>query len=102
MWAPALWPPSHTDADRATCTAPGGCDCIDGYSGTLCQNDDDVCGHTTPCMNGGTCNNTGANAFACSCPPGYTGVDCGTEVDACDPSIAPCQNEGLCTVSDSA
>ncbi len=93
---------SSTAADRATCTVPGECECIQGYSGLLCQNDDDVCGHTSPCANDATCNNAGSNDYTCTCPSGYTGDTCSEEVDACvvdADAPLPCQNGGTCTVS---
>ena len=90
-----------TAADRGTCTLPGECNCNQGYSGMLCQNDDDVCGHTSPCANGATCDNNGVNEYLCTCPVGYTSVNCDVEIDGCDPSGSspPCENGGTCTVS---
>ena len=93
-----LFIPLSSAADRATCNSPGECNCIPGYSGTRCQNDDDVCGHTSPCVNG-NCTNAGPNDYTCSCQFGYTGTNCETEVDACDPSALSCKNGGTCTVS---
>ena len=52
------------------------CDCLDGYSGTECEDDDDVCGHRAPCQNGATCNNTGPNTYECTCTEDFTGEDC--------------------------
>ena len=84
-------------ADRATCDMPGQCNCNTGYSGSLCQNDNDVCGHQAPCLNGGTCGNNGPNAYICTCPGLFTGTDCEMEVDMCESS--PCQNGATCEVS---
>ncbi len=84
--------------DRSTCTVPGVCDCLPGYSGHLCQNDDDVCGHVSPCVNGAACENAGPNDYTCTCQSGYTGVNCAEEVDACVVD-SPCLNGALCSVS---
>lgn len=76
---------------------PGQCNCNTGYSGSLCQNDNDVCSHQAPCTNKGTCANDGANAYVCTCPALFTGTNCEVEVDLCEPS--PCQNGATCQVS---
>lgn len=83
--------------DRATCNLPGECICNDpSYSGSLCQIDNDVCGHVAPCQNGATCTNMGPDAYSCTCPPGYTGTNCDINIDEC--GSTPCQNGGTCTV----
>ena len=61
------------------------------------SSDLDRCGHTTPCENGATCNNTGPDQYECLCAAGFEGVNCERETDECDPS--PCMNGGACTVS---
>lgn len=34
------------------------------------------CGTHQPCLNGGTCSNTGPDKYQCSCPEGYSGPNC--------------------------
>ncbi|MCA9514349.1 MAG: cadherin-like domain-containing protein, partial [Myxococcales bacterium] len=34
------------------------CDCVDGWTGQLCETDQDLCADLTPCANGGRCTNT--------------------------------------------
>lgn len=34
------------------------------------------CGTHQPCMNGGTCINTGPDKYQCSCAEGYSGANC--------------------------
>jgi hypothetical protein len=65
----------------------GVCNCLTGYSGTLCQIVDPCLNIT--CQNGGTCNNG-----ACNCPDGYTGANCQIVVDLC--LNVTCQNGGTC------
>ena len=68
-----------------------------GYSGALCQIDEDVCGHQTPCRNGGTCTNTGSDKYFCQCSVGYKGHNCDVDIDQCVSS--PCLNAATCHVS---
>ena len=83
---------------HGSCSSPGECVCDPGYSGTLCDIDDDVCGHQSPCMNNGTCSNTGPDSHTCDCPPQFSGPNCESDVDECT-SINPCLNEATCVVS---
>jgi len=69
------------------------CDC-----GSLYLSAVDRCGHTTPCQNGATCNNTGPNQYECLCAAGFEGDSCERETNECDPN--PCMNGGNCTVCD--
>ena len=69
------------------------CQCVPGYSGTLCDVNVDECS-PDPCQNGGSCTD-GINSYTCSCVAGYTGTNCETNIDECSPD--PCQNGGNCT-----
>ena len=85
---------------HGNCSLPGECECEPGYSGTLCQIDDDVCGHQSPCQNGGTCNSTGPDSHTCACPAGFSGPNCEADVDEC--TTDPCLNGAICVVSHAA
>ncbi len=52
------------------------CECVEGYNGTLCENDVDVCPYKDPCNNGGTCMEGVGAMVICSCPDGYSGTTC--------------------------
>ena len=52
------------------------CLCRDGYEGEHCSDDVDMCRHISPCYNGATCINSGANAYHCQCTSGYNGTHC--------------------------
>lgn len=41
-----------------------------------CIPDLNYCGTHPPCLNGGTCSNTGPDKYQCSCPEGYSGQNC--------------------------
>ena len=47
-----------------------------GYHNLYYFLDIDDC-ESTPCENGGTCED-GVNSYNCTCMPGYSGHDCGT------------------------
>ena len=65
----------------------GDCICVNGYTGTNCQNEP-PCANVT-CFNNGTCINGN-----CDCPPGYSGNFC----EIVDPCLnINCQNGGDCT-----
>ncbi|KAJ7390056.1 hypothetical protein OS493_027581 [Desmophyllum pertusum] len=49
---------------------------------------------SSPCQNGGTCNDLGGFNFGCTCAEGFGGDDCAEELDPCESS--PCQNGGTC------
>ncbi|XP_052678609.1 integrin beta-like protein D isoform X2 [Crassostrea angulata] len=68
------------------------CNCVSGYTGSLCQTDIDECS-SHPCHHGGTCRD-GVNMFSCFCSPGFTGRMCQTDIDEC--ASRPCQNQGTC------
>eukprot|EP00061_Rhincodon_typus_P016859 g45289.t1 len=49
---------------------------------------------TKPCLNGGTCSNTGPDKYHCTCSDGYSGQNCGIDIDDCAPN--PCAHGGTC------
>ncbi|XP_071821592.1 protein crumbs-like isoform X2 [Apostichopus japonicus] len=71
----------------------GGCECLQGYNGTLCENEIDWCA-SSPCQNGATCNNTLAGP-ECTCVPGFGGDFCETPLPNCASDL--CQNGANCT-----
>uniref|UniRef100_A0A8C0UNG6 Delta-like protein n=1 Tax=Cyanistes caeruleus TaxID=156563 RepID=A0A8C0UNG6_CYACU len=63
------------------------------------------CGTHPPCLNGGTCSNTGpdkyhchltdlVNGYRCICSPGYAGDHCEKDINEC--ASNPCMNGGHC------
>lgn len=46
------------------------------------------CGTHPPCLNGGTCSNTGPDKYQCSCPEGYSGQNC--EIGKCFDTAVSC------------
>eukprot|EP00057_Strongylocentrotus_purpuratus_P011936 XP_011666410.1 PREDICTED: latent-transforming growth factor beta-binding protein 4-like [Strongylocentrotus purpuratus] len=52
------------------------CKCVNGFTGSMCENDIDDC-ILDPCENGGSCTDE-VNAYTCACVPGYTGMMCET------------------------
>ena len=46
---------------------------------------------SSPCLNGGTCENT-TDSYLCLCHPGFTGNKCETNIHACYGEI--CKNNG--------
>ncbi len=63
----------------------------------LSSTDLDVCGHTSPCLNSGTCVNNGPDNFTCSnCADGFEGRTCDMETDECVANL--CLNGALCKV----
>ena len=74
---------SPTDLSYSSVQSVEDCDCPAGFNatdtaalGTLCEDIDDC--SSNPCLNGGTCTDTGANSFVCACGL-FTGPLC--EVD---------------------
>ena len=67
----------------------------------MCMNyvspDLDRCGHTTPCENGTTCNNTGPDQYECLCAAGFTGRDCEVMINNCQG--VECSRNGQCRPS---
>lgn len=52
------------------------CECVEGFNGTLCENDMDFCQDRNPCQNGGTCVEGVGALVSCSCPKDFAGVTC--------------------------
>jgi len=75
---------------------------IDNLSGdiscTATFNDIDDC-IPNPCMNGGTCMDTGPNSFSCDCAgTGFEGPTCNIDIDECaDPALNNCSTNATCT-----
>ncbi|XP_053386567.1 fibropellin-1-like isoform X2 [Mercenaria mercenaria] len=70
------------------CSEVNRCTCCDSHPNHM------------PCLNGGTCQNTGGGTFTCACMPGYSGYRCGNNAstlsghDHC--SSNPCANGATC------
>ncbi|KAJ8285050.1 hypothetical protein COCON_G00039000 [Conger conger] len=84
----------HPGCVHGTCGEPWQCLCDTNWGGQLCNKDLNYCGTRQPCLNGGTCSNTGPDKYQCSCPEGYSGVDCERAEHAC--LSDPCSNGGSC------
>ncbi|KAF0036935.1 hypothetical protein F2P81_009809 [Scophthalmus maximus] len=76
------------------CDHNGNKTCLEGWSGPDCHTDLNTCRTRQPCLNGGTCSNTGPDKYQCSCPDGFSGVDCQRDVDEC--LVNPCGHGGTC------
>ncbi|XP_034115117.2 neurogenic locus protein delta [Drosophila albomicans] len=81
---------------HGTCEKPWQCICKEGWGGFFCNLDLNYCTNHRPCLNGGTCFNTGPALYTCQCAPGFSGNDCQTEISSCDADVNPCQNNGTC------
>ncbi|XP_022254786.1 cadherin-related tumor suppressor-like [Limulus polyphemus] len=69
------------------------CTCPKGFSGTLCQYQQNPCS-PNPCLKGGTCHHDGQN-FQCDCHSKYEGKRCeALRTDIC--ASSPCENGGTC------
>ncbi|XP_073484368.1 protein jagged-1 [Aquarana catesbeiana] len=84
----------HPGCVHGTCTEPWQCLCETNWGGQLCDKDLNSCGTYQPCLNGGTCSNTGPDKYQCSCPEGYSGQNCEIAEHAC--LSDPCHNGGSC------
>ncbi|KAG9339044.1 hypothetical protein JZ751_024239 [Albula glossodonta] len=108
----------HPGCVHGTCVEPWQCLCDTNWGGQLCNKDLNYCGTHQPCLNGGTCSNTGPDKYQCSCPEGYSGPNMPAsltpapmeeaalrpakglsasvppDVDDCDPN--PCSHAGTC------
>ena len=65
--------------------------------GVNCEMDLNSC-RSSPCRNGGTCENKPDGFYVCTCPPGYTGFNCEI-IERCLKLSSPCSNQGMCIVS---
>ncbi|XP_043490270.1 neurogenic locus protein delta-like [Polistes fuscatus] len=81
---------------HGSCQKPWECLCDEGWGGLFCNQDLNYCTNHKPCMNGGTCFNTGQGSYTCSCAPGFTGTDCQTPLLDCHSK--PCLNGGSCSM----
>ncbi|KAG1935967.1 protein jagged-1 [Pimephales promelas] len=84
----------HPGCVHGTCVEPWQCLCDTNWGGQLCDKDLNYCGTHQPCLNGGTCSNTGPDKYQCSCEDGYSGVNCERAEHACLSN--PCGNGGTC------
>ncbi|MGH0129162.1 UNVERIFIED_CONTAM: hypothetical protein FKN15_038850 [Acipenser sinensis] len=84
----------HPGCVHGTCIEPWQCLCETNWGGQLCDKDLNYCGTHQPCLNGGTCSNTGPDKYQCSCPEGYFGITCEKAEHAC--LSDPCSNGGSC------
>ncbi|XP_011643457.1 neurogenic locus protein delta [Pogonomyrmex barbatus] len=85
---------------HGSCQKPWECECDEGWGGLFCNQDLNYCTNHKPCMNGGTCFNTGQGSYTCSCPSGFTGTECQTPLFDCHSK--PCLNGGTCTMTESS
>ncbi|XP_037127128.1 protein jagged-1b [Syngnathus acus] len=85
----------HPGCVHGTCVEPWQCLCDTNWGGHLCDKDLNYCGTHQPCMNGGTCINTGPDKYQCSCVEGYSGANCERAEHACLSN--PCSNGGSCS-----
>ncbi|CAF1264590.1 unnamed protein product [Adineta ricciae] len=69
------------------------CLCLQGFNGSMCENDHRPCQPNT-CFNRGECNATSNEGFKCSCESGWTGDHCERQVNYC--RNATCVNGGVC------
>ncbi|KAM4584163.1 protein jagged-1b-like isoform 3-T3 [Odontesthes bonariensis] len=87
----------HPGCVHGSCVEPWQCLCDTNYGGQLCDKDLNTCGTRQPCLNDGTCSNTGPDKYHCSCPEGFSGLNCQIADHACLSS--PCLNGGSCSES---
>ena len=86
-----------TETSDGTTLTPGvyHCQCLDGYTGTNCEEDINEC-DPDPCQNSGVCSE-GVGEYTCECLAGFTGSKCEIDTNECDPD--PCQNSAACIES---
>ncbi|EAA14361.4 AGAP010265-PA, partial [Anopheles gambiae str. PEST] len=80
---------------HGTCKKPWECICKEGWGGLFCNQDLNYCTNHKPCLNGGTCFNTGQGLYTCQCRPGYKGTECELSITSC--SDHPCLHGATCT-----
>ncbi|XP_013861401.1 protein jagged-1b [Austrofundulus limnaeus] len=85
----------HPGCVHGTCVEPWQCLCETNWGGHLCNKDLNYCGTHQPCLNGGTCINTGPDKYQCICAEGYSGTTCQRAEHACLSN--PCSNGGSCS-----
>uniref|UniRef100_A0A8C5I512 Delta-like protein n=1 Tax=Gouania willdenowi TaxID=441366 RepID=A0A8C5I512_GOUWI len=85
----------HPGCVHGTCVEPWQCLCDTNWGGHHCDKDLNYCGTHQPCMNGGTCINTGPDKYQCTCAEGYSGANCERAEHACLSN--PCSNGGRCS-----
>ncbi|CAL8367128.1 unnamed protein product [Gadus morhua 'NCC'] len=85
----------HPGCVHGTCVEPWQCLCGTNWGGHLCDKDLNFCGTHLPCLNAGTCINTGPDKYQCTCAEGYSGANCERAEHACLSN--PCANGGSCT-----
>ncbi|XP_030844921.1 fibropellin-1-like [Strongylocentrotus purpuratus] len=79
--------------NSGTCVSSGLCDCVTGFTGTMCEININDCS-PNPCTNGGSCTD-GVDSFICACVAGFTGDMCETDVNECELSSSLC-SDGRC------
>ncbi|GAV04933.1 hypothetical protein RvY_15133 [Ramazzottius varieornatus] len=84
----------YPGCQKGTCQLPWQCNCLEGWGGLFCDQDLNYCTHHRPCVNGGTCTNTGLGSYTCDCPKGFTGANCEVRKDQCE--VERCKNGGVC------
>ncbi|XP_074517911.1 protein jagged-1a-like isoform X2 [Halichoeres trimaculatus] len=84
----------HPGCVHGSCVEPWQCLCDTNYGGQLCDKDLNTCATLQPCLNGGTCSNTGPDKYHCSCPDGFSGLSCQRVDHAC--LSDPCLNGASC------
>uniref|UniRef100_A0A8C3AIP3 Delta-like protein n=1 Tax=Cyclopterus lumpus TaxID=8103 RepID=A0A8C3AIP3_CYCLU len=85
----------HPGCVHGTCVEPWQCLCDTNWGGHLCDKDLNYCGTHQPCLNSGTCINTGPDKYQCTCAEGYSGSNCERAEHACLSN--PCSNGGSCS-----
>ncbi|XP_067845550.1 protein jagged-1b [Heptranchias perlo] len=85
----------HPGCVHGTCIEPWQCLCETNWGGQLCNKDLNYCGTHQPCLNSGTCSNTGPDKYQCTCSDGYSGQNCEIAEHACISD--PCHHGGSCS-----
>uniref|UniRef100_A0A8C4HS43 Delta-like protein n=1 Tax=Dicentrarchus labrax TaxID=13489 RepID=A0A8C4HS43_DICLA len=85
----------HPGCVHGSCVEPWQCLCDTNYGGQLCDKDLNTCATLQPCLNAGTCSNTGPDKYHCSCPDGFSGVNC-QRGERSECLVNPCSHGGTC------